>query len=140
MPVFELQAEDKIRLPQGAELIVRQRGLSTRFTMLIQGGFAIIDKRLHNTPTLTYRLFFKLAEDLEPKNNNVAPLHIPSLLELFCIKKRALYHAMQMLKDVDLMRKQSKGHYLLNPHVVWCGNTKARVQAVQEWDAGAVLH
>ena len=140
MSIIDLQADDKLRLPEGAELVVRQRGLSTRFTMLLQGGFAILNTRLAEASTLTYRLFFKLAEDLHPKHGNVAPLHIPSLMELFEIKQRALYNAMQVLKDADLMRKHSRGHYLLNPHVVWCGRTKERVQAVQAWDAQTVLY
>jgi hypothetical protein len=139
MSIIIPQDGDRVQLQPGHELINRQRGIVSRHTMFIVHCEEILYKKLGDKRPLALHLFLKLAMSLTAKGTNIAPLHIPSLMEYFNTSQRSIYNAMQVLKDTDLMRKQSKGHYLLNPHVVWCGNHGLRIKAVQQWDADVVL-
>lgn len=139
MSEFIPQAGDRIRLQEGHELIDHERGVTSLHTMFIIHCEDILYKLLGDKRPLALHLFMKLAMSLKPRAaDNIAPLHIPSLMDHFGTSQRSIYDAMRVLRETDLMRKVSKGHYWLNPYVVWCGEHKRRIEDIQSWERQSV--
>lgn len=135
MDPIEMQVGMSYTLPAYTRLVVKEAGTGTRYSMLIHDNATQLDQKLKGKSELTYRMFYYLITHMKPMSNNITYVHLDSLCEYFALSSKSIYKAIKQLMNVDILRRIKKGHYLVNPHIVWCGHTGKRIEAVLAWDS-----
>lgn len=139
MAAIEMQVGVSYTLPAHTKLVVKEQGTATRYSMLIHDNTMQLDQKLKGKAELTYRMFYYLITHMKPMSDNIAYVHLDTLCEYFNLSNKSIYKAVKQLMNVDILRRVKKGHYLVNPHIVWCGHTGKRINAVIEWDNNNAL-
>lgn len=107
---------------------------SLRYIMLIDGGFNILHERVSSVSA--YALLFKIVEDMKPFAGNTAYVHFTSLADYFQVHVNNIYRPFKMLLHADILRRIKKGHYTINPYVIWSGYPKDWKVACTAWTKG----
>ena len=134
MNPIEMQVGMSYTLPAHTKLVVKEAGTATRYSMLIHDNATQLDQKLKGKAELTYRMFYYLITHMKPMSDNTVHVHLDSLCEYFVLSNKSIYKAIKQLMNIDILRRIKKGHYLVNPHIVWCGHTGKRIEAVLTWD------
>lgn len=127
---FKASIGDSMHLPPDGYLVVRQKGQSIQHTQLLH----IPDVEQHRLMDLAGRpqaLFYALA--LRLQFDHVAKMTHDEMKSAIKVSSSKTYHALQTLKEVQLVRKVAKDTYKLDPTVVWRGRVIERKKAMEEW-------
>ena len=121
-------------LNQGDIIVVKSKGISTQFAMLINGGFDVVHERLGSENALAYKVFFKFADDITMMQGNLVMFNVDNLAKYFNLSKGVIYRSLHVLLKADLLRKVKKGCCIMNPNIIWNGKTADRLEAIIAWE------
>ena len=129
----ELSIGIKYTVPQNTYMVFKEKGESTQFNMLIKGSFNTIYSKLKHYNPMSGYLLLKMIDNVIPKSGSETTFHAQSYSEELSLSKSNVYKLLALLMQADLVRKIKKGHYFIDPSIVWNGKTADRVDAVQKW-------
>lgn len=135
MPIEKVPDGFKFELESHQYVLIKRKGDSTRYKMLIDGGYDLVAGVVSSNSV--YRLLFKLISDMKPMAGNKLYIHFGDLAEHFGVSTTACYNIFKKLREAGLVRKLKKGHYLIDPRIVWSGRTVDRAKAIVDWLEGA---
>lgn len=124
------------RLPRGEDSYVEygSRGPTIYHVQLdYDEGIPYLRKETQGWSGTTFRLLFLLMEKMEEFNTPAITLHIGGMAEELSVTENTVYHSLSALMQHSIVRKICKGHYLLNPHFVWRGNSLLQYKARSKW-------
>lgn len=106
-----------------------------------KGSYETVAQRLtaSNAPNFSTKLFYCFASDLEYPYGNVVPYNAKDLAGRFGVSTANVYAAVAHLYYTDLIRKLKKHVLLLNPYLVFAGDSDHLMIARAEWDAATTL-
>lgn len=133
-----LQAEKRYSIPHGTYMQLKQRQSRPEcYVIHYKHSYDVLDRQLrqNQAPRLSYCLFYCFASDLTYPYGNVVGYNAKQLAGRFDVGITAIYDAMAHLYYADLARKLKKQVLLLNPHLVFAGDTEHLASARAEWDA-----
>lgn len=100
--------------------------------MLVDGGVHLLQERVPSVSA--HSLFIKLVEDMKPFTGNTCYVHFTTLAGYFKVHVNSIYRQFKALLDGDILRKVKKGHYLINPNIIWSGHAAEWKEACKAWE------
>jgi hypothetical protein len=112
----------------------RGRSYISPYYCMLQGGVLEVERieKIKDLSALALRLFLSFAWHIQ---GNVARVGLEFLAKELGVSPRTLYNAMTDLKNHNLAIRIGPGWYLLNPHIVWKGDSKDYPEAIKYWDS-----
>jgi len=129
-----LQVGVSYTLPVNAKFVVKEMGVSTKYTMLLHGAFTIIDAVLKDASVTTYRLLLKIIDEVIPFSGNTVKVNIKETAKMLSIKDRAVYNSLKILIDGNILKRERRSIYCFNPYLIWSGRTAERAIGIIKWE------
>lgn len=132
-----LQAYKPYSLPRDSIMVLKHRQSRPEcYVIHYKHSYDVVDRRLRHkqAPRLSYCLFYCFASDLSYPYGNVVAYNAKYLAARFDVGVTAIYDAMAHLYYADLIRKLKKQVLLLNPYLVFAGDSDHLISARSEWD------
>lgn len=131
------QPGDSIYLEEASYLVVRQKGASMPYTMMLHVGDEL-EKKLTVLPGRPLALLYMLIQRLG--FDHIAKMTLEEMMTGLEVGRTQASEALRRLKEADLVKKVHKDVYKLNPRYVWRGKSRDRVIAEEQWVMIGVKH
>jgi len=101
---------------------------------MLLGGLVDGEKieELQTLSSLGLRVFLSVCRNLD---GNIANVRIDLTAKLLGVGTKTLYNAVTDLRKHKLMQRIGPSWYVVNPRIVWKGNTENYPKAISQWDS-----
>jgi hypothetical protein len=129
-----LQVGESYILPVNTKILVKEMGVTTKYTMLLTGSFSIIYGKIKDMPTTRYNLLLKMIDDVIPFSGNKVNVDVKKTALILSVNKQTVYKSLIDLMQCELIYREKRCVYRMNPAVVWSGRTNDRGEALLQWE------